>query len=111
MYKLTGNPKFTEVLGISAEMKGKGATRATSKAVDSESHYATLGLNPYALRFLTEDTFEALVRGMKKEIARKLHPDVAQPSPEELDYLKRMLAACAILENKATRDSYSGWLK
>ena len=92
-------------------MRGRGAARATSRVVDPESHYATLGLNPYALRFLSEDTFETMVKGMKKEIARKLHPDVAQSSPEELDYLKRMLASCAILENKATRESYSGWLK
>lgn len=111
MYRLTGNPNFLEVLGGRAEMLGRDATRATLTAVDPESHYATLGLNPYALRFLSEETFQALVRGMKKEIAKKLHPDVAQPSPEELDYLKRMLAACAVLEKKATRDSYSRWLR
>lgn len=111
LYKITGNPAFAEVLGIRAEMRGRGATRVTFKVVDPESYYATLGLNPYALRFLSEDIFESLIKGMKKEIARKLHPDVNQPSPEELDYLKRMLASCTILENKETRDAYSGWLK
>jgi len=111
LYRLTGNPSFTEILGIRAELKGRGATASAQfKPIDPKRHYATLGFNPYALRFLDEETFETLVKGMKREVARKLHPDVAHPIKSELDYLKRMLAACDILESKDKRNEYSTWL-
>ncbi len=111
LYKLTGNPSIIEYLGVRAEVNGRGDTHAISQPVDPNSYYATLGLNPYALRFLSEDTFQTMVKGIKREILRKLHPDAAQPSTTEYDYLRRMLDACSVLENKAARDEYSAWLK
>jgi hypothetical protein len=107
LYRLTGNPSYGEILGIRAELRGRGAASAQSKVIDPEGHYATLGLNPYALRFLDEDVLDTLVKGMKREVAKKLHPDVAHPRKGELDYLKRMLAACEVLEDKAKRKQYS----
>lgn len=66
LYKLTGKPDFVESMGVRAELRGSGAASANSKSVDPEGHYATLGLNPYALRFLDKDYFNTLVSGMKK---------------------------------------------
>jgi len=92
-------------------MKGRSAARITAQAIDPRSFYATLGLNPYCLRFISEDTFESSIKGVKREITKKIHPDIAKPSLEELDYLKRMLEACNVLVNKDSRNQYSTWLK
>lgn len=111
LYKLTGNPSFVETLGIRAEIRGSGAAGATAKRIDPEGYYATLGLNPYALRFLDEQYFNTLVSGMKREVARKLHPDSGNAATEEeMDYLKKMLRACDVLEKPDKRKQYSAWL-
>jgi len=111
LYRLTGNPAFTEILGATAELKGKGAVSTQLQKVDSKGYYAALGLNPYALRFMSEEVLEVLIKGMKRELVKKLHPDVAKPRKSELEYLKRMLAACKVLGDKARRDQYSSWLR
>ncbi len=110
LYRLTGNPSYSEILGIRAELKGRGAASAQSKTIDPEGYYAALGLNPYASRFLDEDLFSTLVNGMKRKVAMRLHPDAAHPRKTELAYLKRMFAACEVLEDKAKRERYSTWL-
>jgi len=111
LYKLTGKPDFVESMGIRAELRGSGAASANTKSVDSEGHYATLGLNPYALRFLDESYFTTLVAGMRREVAKKLHPDSGNnASDDEMDYLKKMLRACDVLEKPDRRKEYSTWL-
>ena len=111
LYKLIGKVDFVESLGIRAELRGSGAARANSKPIDPEGHYSTLGLNPYALRFLDEQYFNTLVSGMKREVARKLHPDSGNiATEEETEYLRKMLKACDVLEKPDKRKAYSSWL-
>lgn len=110
LYKLTGNPNYIGILGTRIEMKGRDVEAARGQYIDRAGYYAALGLNPYALRFLDEKLFERLVKGMKREVVKATHPDVASNSPADDDYLKKMLEACEVLENSRRRAVYSRWL-
>jgi hypothetical protein len=110
LYKLTGKIEFMENLGTRIEQQGS-ASPNTLKRIDPNGHYAALGLNPYALKFLDEDYFNTLVVGIRKEVAKKLHPDTgANPSEEDMDHLTKVLGACDVLGNPDKRKEYSSWL-
>lgn len=113
LYKLTGNPKFMQVLGDIAQLRSEGGKKGTSAAVDPNGYYTALGLNPYTLRFMSEEMFQNIVRGIKREVSRKLHPNAGNDANlEDQDFLNNMLIACDTLENKEKRDTYSSnWLK
>ncbi len=110
LYRLTGNPNLIEALGVTADLRGSGAKSAKTVPIDPAGHYATLGLNPYVLRFMDANFLSALVAGMKRECARKMHPDLNKPSARELEYLSRVLSACEVLSDAQKRNDYSNWL-
>ena len=113
LYRLTGNPAFIDTLASRVEIGARGESGGKAIQVDSMGYYRDLGMNPNVLRFMDEKTFEAAVKGIKRGVASRLHPDDPdnKPSPEDLEALKRMFAACNVLEDKSKRDEYSVWLK
>lgn len=114
LYQLTGQPKFLDALGSHQEMRARGDESGKEvKTVDPAGYYAALGLNPDCLRFMPAPLFEAIVKGIKKTIVGKLHPDATGVAldPFEVDYYQKILAAAEVLSNKEQRDKYNAWLK
>lgn len=114
LYQLTGQPKFLNALGAHQEMRARGDESGKEvKTIDPAGYYAALGLNPDCLRFMPEALFESIVKGIKRTVVGKLHPDVTgvQLDRFEIDYYQRTLAAAEVLSNKEQRDKYNAWLK
>ncbi len=113
LFELTGKIEYLKIMGVRHKMKTTSTEQGKIKKVDDQSYYALLGLNPYSLKFMPENIFEAAVKGIKTFIVKALHPDATGKKLDtfEVEFFTKMLEAAEVLSNKEQRDRYTTWLK
>lgn len=79
-------------------------------AVDLEGYYAMLGLDPYALKFMSCEEFIARVNAIRKALAKLMHPDVNR-NPTTYNRFAMLMKACDILGKIENLMEYSVWMQ
>lgn len=113
LYQLTGKANYVEAMGVHTRIQALNKGGEVMKPVDPDQYYSILGLNPYALRYLSDDMLDEIVIAVKKAAIRNLHPDTSGHATDqfETDHFQKVLAAAEALLNPEKRKEYTTWLK